>query len=146
MTSLTLPTSPLNNTILPHSKFLSLGIYFCVSPLVNRVNGIATDSKFTLANSRSAPLENIALQSENLFQLATTIGFDTFPECRNIINIIVYRNVNPIYMLVLGPLETNENATLLDTPSGKMMKYLNEKGNDFIPEDWLHFKMVIAKK
>ena len=135
-----------NNTILPYPKFISPGIYFCVSPLVNGENGIATDSNFTLANSRSAPLEDIALQSKNLFKLATTIIFDTFPECRKIINIIVYRDVNPIYMLVLGPLETNENATLLDTPSGKMMKYLNEKGNDLIPKDWLHLKMVIAKE
>ena len=122
--------SPSNNTILPYPKFIRPGIYYCVSPLVNWENGIATDSNFTLANSRSAPLEDIALQSKDLFQLATTIIFDTFPECRKIINIIVYRDVNPIYMLVLGPLETNENATLLDTQSEMMMKYLNEKGND----------------
>ena len=117
-----------------------------MSPLVNGENGIATDSNFTLTNSRSAPLEDIALHSKNFSKLATTIIFDTFPKCRKIINIIIYRDVNPMYMLVLGPLETNENATLLDTPSGKMMKYLNEKENNFISKDWLHLKMVIAKE
>ena len=116
-----------NNTILPYPKFISPGIYFCVSPLVNGENGIATDSNFTLANSRSAPLEDIALQSKNLFKLATTIIFDTFPECRKIINIIVYRDVNPIYMLVLEPLKTNEETPPHVTPGGKMIEYLNTK-------------------
>ena len=121
-----LPTSLSNNKILPYPKFLIPGIYFCLYPLVNGINGIAIGSKFTIVNSKSALLEDIVLQSKNLFQQASRIIFDRFPECRKIINIIVYRDINPICMLVLEPLETNDKVTLLDTPGREMMKYLTE--------------------
>ena len=48
--------------------------------------------------------------------------FDLFTECRKIINIIVYRDINPIYMLVLGLLETNDQLPILYTPGIEMMK------------------------